>query len=177
MKKFLILSIAISICMAPAFAQNAALPDVPTKEHVREFLDLMHTRDRMIQMMDGMKAAEKKGAEEGFKHSIPDATSNQLGKVDALVDETFRDLPIDEMVDAMVPIYQHHLTEADLEAVIAFYKSAPGQKILKEQPAMMAEGMQAGQEIMMKRLPEILDRLQTQVAKLAETEKNHPGTE
>jgi uncharacterized protein len=75
------------------------------------------------------------------------------------------------MVDAMVPVYQHHLTKSDLESVIAFYRSPAGQKILKEQPAMMAEGMQAGQEIMLKRLPAILDRLNTQIAKLAEEEK------
>ena len=125
----------------------------------------------MIQMMEGMKAAEKKGAEEGFKHIVPDALPEQIAKVDALTDETFRDFPIDEMVDAMIPIYQHHLTEDDITSVIAFYKSPVGQKILREQPAMMTEGMQAGQDIMMKRLPEMLDRLQARIAKLADAEK------
>jgi hypothetical protein len=72
---------------------------------------------------------------------------------------------------------KRHLTKTDLEAVIAFYKSSAGQKILKEQPAMMAEGMQAGQDIMIKRLPAILDRLNTQIAKLADEEKKRPATE
>jgi hypothetical protein len=127
----------------------------------------------MVQMLEGMKAAQKRGAEEGFKHFIPDATPEQIAKVDAIADQALGDMPIDEMVAAIVPIYQKHLTKSDLEAVIIFYKSPAGQKILKEQPAMMAEGMQAGQDIMLKRLPAILDRLNTQIAKLADEEKSH----
>jgi len=56
----------------------------------------------------------------------------------------FSALPMDEMVDAIIPIYQKHLTKADLAAVTAFYSSPAGQKILKELPAIMSESMQAG---------------------------------
>lgn len=177
MKTILLRVLLILLCVTPALAQENASAQVPTREQVQQFLDLMQIRQRMVQLIDGMKAGQKKGAEAGFKHSIPDATPEQLAKVDALADETFRDFPIDEMVDAMVPIYQRHLTKTDLEAVITFYKSSAGQKILKEQPAMMAEGMQAGQDIMIKRLPAILDRLNTQIAKLADEEKKRPTTE
>jgi hypothetical protein len=125
----------------------------------------------MVQMLEGMKAAQRKGAEEGFKSMLPDATTDQIAKVDAIADETFRDMPVDEMFDAMVPIYQRHLTSADLDSIVTFYRSPAGQRLLKEQPAMMAEGMQAGQDIMLKKLPEILDRLKARVAQLAEQEK------
>lgn len=172
MKNLLLPLLVILLCVAPVFGQAASSADTPTKDQVLEFLDLMQIRQRMVQMMDGMKAAGKKGAEEGFKHALPNATPEQLAKVDALTDATFADLPIDEMVEATVPIYQRHLTANDIATVVAFYKSPVGQKIIKEQPAMMAEGMQAGQDIMIKRLPVILDRLQTQVAKLAQAEKN-----
>jgi Uncharacterized protein conserved in bacteria (DUF2059) len=64
---------------------------------------------------------------------------------------TFKAFPIDELIDAMVPIYQRHFTHADLVGVIEFYSSATGQKYLKEMPAMMSEsmqGMQPGTEIL-----------------------------
>jgi hypothetical protein len=70
----------------------------------------------------------------------------------------------------MVPIYQKHLSQSDLDAIIAFYSSPVGQKLLKEQRAMMAEGMQAGQDIMLRKLPEMQERLKTKVAQLAEEE-------
>ncbi len=55
----------------------------------------------------------------------------------------------------MIPIYQRHLTKTDLDAVISFYASPVGQKLLKEQPAMMAESMQAGQNIMLSKVGDI----------------------
>ena len=161
------------LIVLPALTQEPPTAETPSREEVQEFLDLMQIRPRLVQMLDGMRAAEKKGAEEGFKHSLPNATPEQLAKVDALADQAFVDFPIDDIIAAIVPIYQRHLTKTDLEAVVKFYKSPPGQRILKELPAMMAEGMQAGQDIMMKRLPAMLDRLNAQLAKLAEEEKSH----
>ena len=133
-------------------------------------MDLMHLRAQMEQLLDGMKKGMKAGAEAGFKQKIPDATPEQLAKLDFITEAVFKDFPIDEIIGAMVPIYQKHLTKSDLEAVIAFYSSPVGQKLLKEQPAMMAEGMQAGQDIMMRKLPDIQERLKTKVAQLAEEE-------
>jgi uncharacterized protein len=169
---FVAFLVSILMLVVPGFAQSGeAGGGKPGREQVLQFLDLMHAKDRMLQMLDGMKAVQKKGAEEGFKNAVPDATAAQLAKVDAVVDEAMRDLPVDEIFDAMIPIYQNHLTSADLDAVVAFYRSPAGQKLLKEQPAMMAESMQAGQDIMLKKLPGILDRLKTRVAQLAEQEK------
>lgn len=166
----------ICLCMAAtAAAQSpASNPDAPSKEQVMQFLNLMHVRERVVQMMDGMKKAMKTGAEAGFKQKVPDPTPAQLKMIDTVSDTTFQDLPIDEMIDGMVPVYQRHISKSDLDAIIAFYSSPTGQRFLKEQPAMMTEGMQVGQDIMMKKLPEITRRLDDRITKLAadEAEKN-----
>ncbi len=151
-------------------AQTSAGSDAPSKEDVMRFLELMHVKASMVQMMDGMKSGMKAGAEAGLKEQLPSATPDQLAKADMIADTVFKDFPIDEMFDAMIPIYQKHLTKADLDAVIAFYSSPAGQRLLKEQPAMMAEGMQAGQTIMLKKIPELTQRLNTQIATLAKQE-------
>jgi len=158
-----------SIAQAPAPAAN---PGAPSKEDVMRFLDLMQVRSRMVQMMDGMKAAMKNGAEAGLKQQLPNPTPAQLEKADALADVVFKDMPIDEMFNAIIPIYQRHLTKADLDAAIAFYSSPAGQRLLKEQPAMMTEGMQAGQDIMLKKIPDLTQRLNTEIAALAKQEAN-----
>jgi hypothetical protein len=158
-------------------AQTAASAEPPTKEEVLHFLDLMQIRSRMVQMIDGMKGGMKTGAKAGLKEQLPNATPEQLAKVDAVAETVFKDFPIDEIVDAIIPIYQRHLTKADLESVIAFYSSPAGQRLLKEQPAMMAEGMKAGQDIMVKRIPDLTKRLNAEVERLAkeESQKTPPA--
>lgn len=166
----------VCLCFAgTAFAQDsAAKPEMATKEQVMQFLNLMQVRDRLVQMMDGMKKGMATGAEAGFKQKVPDPTPAQLKMIHTITDTTFQDLPIDEMIDGMIPVYQRHISKADLDAIVAFYSSAVGQRFLKEQPAMMSEGMQVGQEIMMKRLPDLTRRLDERISKLAadEAEKN-----
>src|SRR5882724_6760272 len=160
-----------------SLAQQAAIPtDAPSKADVRKFLDLMQIRARLEQMMEGMKTGMKTGAEAGFKLKVPNATPAQLEKIDAFANVVFQDFPLDETIDAMIPIYQKHLTESDLDSVVGFYSSPVGQRLLKEQPAMMAEGMQAGQEIMLRKLPELGKRIDTKVAQLAAEELQKSGS-
>jgi|SRR5580658_2681818 hypothetical protein len=128
-------------------AQQASDSDVPAKADVLKFLDLMHAKAQMSQVLSGMVKQSRVGAEQGYKSRVPDATPEQLAKVDQLFDGLFNDFPVDDMLDAIVPIYQKHLTKGELAAVTAFYSSPPGQKILKEMPAITAEAMQAGGEI------------------------------
>jgi hypothetical protein len=54
-----------------------------------------------------------------------------------------------------VPVYERHLTHADVQSILAFYDSPAGQKLLKGTPAMMAESAQAVQPIIQKHQPEL----------------------
>jgi uncharacterized protein len=151
-KLFLMPMLAWSLALSgycTAQGPSAAVPDtdIPDKADVLKFLDLMHARDQMVQTLDQMAKQMKQGAEQGFKEKVPDATPELLAKVDQLFDGLFKGLPIDEMMDAIVPIYQKHLTKSDLAAITAFYSSPAGQKVLKEMPAILAESMQAGGDI------------------------------
>jgi hypothetical protein len=77
------------------------------------------------------------------------------------------------MVDAIVPIYQKHLTKADLTAITAFYSSPAGQKILAEMPAIMSESMQAGGEIGRRAFAAKSQQLDQEIAEFAkESRKN-----
>lgn len=76
-------------------------------------------------------------------------------------------LSIDEMLKAMVPVYQRHLTHSDVRIIIDFYNTPTGQKMIKETPTMMAEGMQAIQPILQKHSAE----LEAQAEAAAESSK------
>lgn len=155
----------------PLVAQNASGPEVPSKEEVLRFLDLMQVRARLVQVTDSMKKSMKAGAEASLRQRLPNPTPQQREKVDGYADAIFQDFPSDELVDAMVPIYQRHLTKSDLDAIVSFYDSPAGKKLLKEQPAMMSEAMQASQDIMLQKMGELSQRLDGQVAQLAKEEK------
>ena len=150
----------------------------PSKAEVIQFMDLMQVKVRLAQIFDGMKAQARLGAEQGFKMKVPNATPEQLKKVDAVADEMFSGFPIDDIIDAMVPIYQKHLTKSDLAAITAFYSSSAGQKFIKEAPAMMAEGMQVGGEIGRSRMNDVTERLQKRVEDLVkEGQQSKPAEE
>jgi hypothetical protein len=167
MKKLVLLVILSFVLAVPVVsAAQANDTDVPDKVEVMKFLDLMHTRTQMVQALDGMAKQMRLGAEQGFKEKVPDATAEQLAKVDHLFDDIFKTLPIDEMVNAIVPIYQKHLTKADLTAITAFYSTPAGQKILKEMPAIMSEAMQAGGEIGRKAVAAKSQELDQKIAEL-----------
>jgi hypothetical protein len=166
-----ILSFCILVLLgASCIGQEANSGTLADKEDVVRFMDLMHLRATMEQLMEGVKQSARTGAEAAFKQDIPDASAEQLKKVDGLTDAIFGDMPINEIIAAMVPIYQKHITKSDLQAIIAFYSSPVGQRLLKEQPAMMAEGMQAGQTIMLQKLPAMQERLKTKISQLANEE-------
>jgi len=147
-------------------AQQADNSEVPDRADVVKFLDLMHARAQMIQTLTEMTKQMKLGAEDGFKQKVPDATAEQLAKVDEIFDRLFAALPVDEMMDAVVPIYQKHLTKSDLTAITAFYSSPVGQKVLKELPAIMSESMQAGGDIGRKVFAARSEQFDQQVAEL-----------
>lgn len=52
----------------------------------------------------------------------------------------------DEMTEIIVPIYMKHFDEPTLKAVVAFYKTPAGQKLIVAMPVVMQESMTAGQE-------------------------------
>jgi hypothetical protein len=126
----------------------------------------MQIKARVVQMFEGMKIQARAGAEEAFKQKIPNATPAQLKKVDAIADEMFDNWPVDEMVDAMVPIYQKHLTKSDLDAIIVFYSSPAGQKFIRESGPMTSEAMKVGGEFGRARINDVNQRMEDKISDL-----------
>ena len=162
--------------VAEAARQAKAKPkgpaaDAPTRDQVMKLLDLLQIRKSMLLMMDGMKQAMKQGAQETFRERVPNPTPKQLEALNGMVYDMMADMPLDEMIEAMVPIYRRHLSKSDVDEVIRFYSSAVGQKLLREQPQMIQEGMQAGGEIQQKRMDQMMAKIRERTEKMAEEEE------
>lgn len=168
-----IFSLTLSL---PLFAQDAAPPvDQSTRDEVVRFMELMQVRSRMITLMDAVEAQQKRLAEQSFKQANPNATPQQLQQTVQMIDTAMKQMTSDDMVDqminAIIPIYQRHFSKADLDGLLAFYTSPVGQKFQNEQPAIAQESMQAMGDIISKKLPELTKQMKAQMDKMAAEDK------
>ena len=148
---------------AQSRAAKPALPvDAPSRDQILTLLDLTQTRKALISAMGNMKQIMKESAEQSFRKSVPNPTATQLEALRGIYDDV-TDMPLDEMMNAIISIYQRHLTKTDLEELIRFYSSPVGQKLLQEQPQIMRESMQAGAAIQQKRMDELTAKIKQRV--------------
>lgn len=174
---------------APVFAQQSVAEaaaqakskvevfpaDAPTHDQVMTLLDLLQVRKMMVTLMDGMQQAMKQSAERSFRERVPDPTPKQLEALNGMVEDAVGGLPMDEMVEAMVPIYRRHLSKSDVDEMIRFFGGPVGQKLLREQPQMMQEGMRAGVAVAERRMEQIKIKISERSQQLIEADEEKNG--
>ena len=161
---------------AAAEARKAAAAP-PTREEVLKLFDLLQITKTMDAVINATKQQSMEVAEQMIQEKMPDATPEQQKKVREMVGEVMREAlgpaAINEMLEATVPVYQRHLTKADMDAMVAFYSSPVGQKILHEQPTMIQESMEASAGIQQRIARSMFQKIDERMEKMAEAEKEH----
>ncbi len=126
MKKTIALFVSLT-CAAFSYAaetQNASVASV------KELMDKTGTGEMAVQAMNQMLPM--------IKRMVPDAP------------ETFwlefqKEMNPNELVEMIIPIYQKHFSQEDIDAVNAFYDTKAGKNFINSQPLIMQESMIAGQ--------------------------------
>jgi len=149
--------------------------DAPSREDVLKLFELLQVKKLTEVVMQSARQQAQSMVEEMVRESMPDPTPEQRRLVDDLTQRTMEDVlrsfPIDEMLNAMVPVYQRHLTKSDLQAITAFYSSPVGQKMLREQPQMVQESMQALAPIQERMMQDMMTNLKDRVQRSIEQEQ------
>ena len=159
MKRILVVILVVSVAVCTGWAQQASSDKAPaSKEDIEKLFTVLHLRDMMQNVMATSFQQSKEIARETIKKKEPQTTEEQLKRLDAAMDSFVKTLDLSGMLDDMVPVYQRHLTKQDVNAMFAFYDSPTGQKILREQSAMMAESMQAVRPRMEKMMSDMADQ-------------------
>jgi hypothetical protein len=157
MKKVLATSVLCLFVLPLALAQAQA--DAASKQDVEDLLQVTGAKQNIQSMWNSMAKQAASSAADAYQRKHPNASPLQVRKAAELagnsVQQAMQVLSIDEMLQAMVPVYQRHLTHSDVRAIIEFYSSPTGQKLIKETPMMMAEGMQSVQPILQKHSAEL----------------------
>jgi hypothetical protein len=151
------------ILAAPSLAQASSV-DIPAgRDDIEKLFEVMQIRQQMRLVLDSVKKQQSELVHDTMKKRYPDITDLELARIDDLMAETMKDFPVDGMLDDMIPVYQKHLTKPDVDAMISFYSSPTGQKILREMPAMTSEGMQAAYGRLQKQIEAMMDRVQKMI--------------
>src|ERR1700734_1561862 len=159
--KHLRLSLAVIFLVSASFAQQSvsAPGDAPaTKEDIQHLFEGMQIHQQMRQVMDAMMKQQTAMIHETLKKRYPQTSPEKIARADQLIAETMKDMPMDAMLDDMIPIYQKHFSKTDIDAMSAFYSSPTGQKMMREMPALTSESMQVSYARMQKQIDAIQQR-------------------
>lgn len=171
MRKIVCLGCALVLAL-PVVAQQSAAPAQPasaapaldhpvTADQVQQLMDLTGTAAMQKQVMHNMMPSLQKAMPPYMPQDVlDDFERSVLGK---------------DMQDAIVRVYQEHLTSDDAAAAIAFYKTPAGQRMLTAMPVILQEMQSAGAQIGMKVMQDVMERhkMEIQAAK-DKYDQEHP---
>jgi uncharacterized protein len=179
--KRILFAAAIILTMCEYAAAQQSPTDAPaTKEDVEKFLQVMQSKDMIMKMMDAMSKPMHQMIREQYMKDKDKLPADFEARMTKLIDDQMKAFPWDEILQSMVPVYQKHLTKGDVAALVAFYSSPVGKKMLKEMPAMTAEAMQNMMPYLRKNMDSMNQRIQEEVAAMvraAESKNGKTGTQ
>ena len=173
--KIRLLTMTVILISLITLALPVAAGDAPaTREDILKLFAVMQVHEQMRQVMNSMFEQQSALVDETMKKRYPRITQEQLAQFDAIIQESMKDFPVDAMLEDVIPVYQKHLSKADVEAMSAFYSSSTGQKLLREMPGMTSESMEAAYARVQKHMETTMDRLEKMMKEDESKEKPSP---
>src|SRR5690349_13298828 len=104
MKRF-ILTTLLCLALATLGTAQQSSPDSPaTKEDVERYLEITHARNTMKQMMDVMAKQTHQMVHQQISKDIDKLPPDFETRVNKMTDDMLKDLPLDEMLQATIPV-------------------------------------------------------------------------
>ena len=149
-------AIGLLAILAALTAVSAHAQEDPRRAKAEELLIVMEVPasvEKTFTMLKEMLPAQMAGMKEATgQEDVPaEATSRTNKMLDMMAEE----LSWDKMKEDYITVYAETFTEEEMEGIIAFYKSPPGQAFLAKQPVLMKRTMAMTQEVMMRLMPKI----------------------
>ena len=169
----------VLLVTSAAFAQQAApaTGDAPaSKEDIQKLFEIMQIHQQMRQVMDSMMKQQSAMIDETLKKRYPQTSAEKIARANRMLAETVKDMPMDALLDDMIPIYQRHFSKTDIDAMSIFYASPTGQKMMREMPALTSESMQVSYARMQKQMDAMTKQAEQIVKEDQEKQKSAPAT-
>jgi hypothetical protein len=173
-------SLAVILFLATAVLAQQAAPAsgdaAASKEDIQKLFEVMQIHQQMRQVMDAMMKQQSAMIHETLKNRYPQTSAERIARADQLISETMKNMPMDAILDDMIPIYQRHFSKTDIDAMSTFYASPTGQKMMREMPALTTEAMQASYARMQKQMDAMMQRAEQIVKEDPQKPKSPPAT-
>lgn len=146
----------------------------------RELFEAMNQRVlltvMMQQMSQGIGQSMRGGAEaainanpntsaEQKKQALAKMEAELPGVVSAMQGVLNDPAMIDDILAETVPLYARTFSADEIKQMTAFYRTPVGAKMLATMPQLMQQGMQIGQQVVMRRVGPLMQKLQPQESK------------
>ena len=171
------LAMVLVLCLFSAttcLAQQSPEDQPATQADIERYFDVMHIRDLMKSTMEAVSTQMRQMMREQIQKT-PNLPPDAEEQIDKMEDKILHEMPIDDLLQAMEPVYAKHLTKGDVDALITFYSSPVGQKMLAEQPVMTQEAMQASSGIIRKYMDQTMKEVQDQIAQMQKSSQPDPA--
>jgi len=159
-------AVALLVCALPLFATEAN-PSKKQVELIDQLLSLLGTEKLSHAVLDYF-------VDESYKQEVAQADGDPLALDDAKKDsarlrELLGQINLTALQhDATVKTYAKYLSESDLEALVAFYKTPAAQHYITALPDMSQEAMKAGADQIGPKVMEVVQKV------AQEREQRHP---
>jgi uncharacterized protein len=174
------LSILLFLLCLPAVAQvttSSPGTDTATKEQIQKLFDVMQIREQSHRMMDSVEKQMQVMSTQTVKMRYPQISAAELARANRITEESLKQVPMDAILDDMIPIYQKHLSQTDVDAMITFYSSPTGKKLMQEMPAITQEAMQMSYQHMQKQIDDVLRRVDESMREDEQRKPQKPSTQ
>ena len=153
MKRTLIVLAAVWMAIAGTARGEDASSRKALAEELMNLMKVPENIERSFAMVKKMLPTqmEQIGKMSGQTNTPPEAV-NQSEKI---IDLVAAELSWEKVKQDYINLYAETLTEAELKASIAFYKTPEGQSFINKQPELMKRAMEMNQKLMMKIMPQI----------------------
>lgn len=143
--KIRLMILALVLAAAPAAAQPE--PAESELAAARELLEVSRSRENFI-----------RGMEIGMEAGMGGQLSPELRRaVREVLDEHF---PYEDLAPGMARLYADLYTEEEIRAMIAFYRTPLGQRMIETLPDLTAGSQRVAQERLQVVMPELVRRIQ-----------------
>jgi hypothetical protein len=173
MKRAALAAVLCMVFTAAAHAQQTPADAPASKEDVVRFMDAMHSRDMMMNVMNLMakQAGQMVHQQVSAQTDLPPDAEERINK---MMQDMFKNFPVDDLIQAVIPVYQKHFTKGDIDAFVAFYSTPAGQKLVKEMPAITQESMQASMGVAQKMVANMQQQIQDDINQIRKDNAQGP---
>ncbi len=169
--------VLLALCLIPTsvcLAQQSDADQPATVADINRYFEATHVRELMKSTMETVSKQMRQMLHAQIQNT-PNLPPDAEERMDKMFDGVLQNMPVDDLLNAMAPVYAKHFTKGDIDAIVAFYSTPAGQKMVAEMPAVTQESMQASSGVIRKYMDDTMRQLQTQIEEMQKDDRAAPN--